>query len=244
VSVPDKSDLHPTQPLLSIIVPVLEPDAELDRCMLCIEAAFLGEEFPDVVIVAPRQYVAMAADRFPRAHVHAESRRGIYAAMNDGVRHSRGSYLYFLGKDDIVLPALQRAVAVLAQAQPFALSCDVYWGSRGLYSGTPSRLKLIGRNLCHQGVIYSRSAFDKHGPYLRRMRVQADHFLNIKILWDRTAGSNVQYFRHPIAWYSGDGFSLTNRDPVFWRLYPTVLRRYVGPWAACLLTVYRKLRGR
>ncbi len=163
--------------------------------------------------------------------------------MNDGARLSSGKYLYFLGKDDVVLPALSRATASLNREHPFALFGDVYWGSQGTFRGDPSRIRVLTRNVCHQGIIYSRQAFIRHGPYLRRMRVQADHLLNIKILWDRHDGSRVRHFDEPLAWYSGDGFSMVHRDPVFWRLYPTVMRRFVGGWAACTLALYRKLRG-
>lgn len=211
--------------------------------MHCIRGAFVGAELPEVIVVTPPRFVAQTASLFPWARVCAETRRGIYAAMNDGARASRGEYLYFLGKDDIVLPTLRSAVALLERERPFALFCDVYWGSRGVYRGVPSRVRLLARNLCHQGIVYSRQAFDRHGPYLRRMRIQADHLLNIKVLWDRDSGSRVRYLDAPLAWYSGDGFSTIHRDPVFWRLYPTVMRRFVGCWAAGLLLVYRKLRG-
>ena len=73
--------------------------------------------------------------------------------------------------------------------------------------------------------------------------VQADHFLNIKVLWDRTATAQIRYLDQPLAWYSGDGFSMTNRDAIFWRLYPNIMLRYVGSWAMCLLIGYRILRG-
>jgi hypothetical protein len=165
--------------------------------------------------------------------------------MNDGARVSHGRYLYFLGKDDIVLPAFGSAVRELRDKAPFALFCDVYWGSKGVYSNNPSRLCILARNVCHQGAIYSRAAFDRHGPYLRRMRVQADHLLNIKVLWDRQEGLNgVRYLAQPIAWYSGSGFSDTNRDATFWRTYPTILRRYVGTWASVMVRSYRCIRGR
>ncbi len=192
----------------------------------------------------PERFVLHAQNLFPWARVRAETRKGIYGAMNDGVIYSRADYLYFLGKDDIVLPTLRSAVALLAHERPSVLCCDVYWGALGVYRGTPSRLRLLAKNLCHQGVIYSREAFHRHGPYLRRMRVQADHLFNIKILWDRSMSARVLYLDKPIAWYSGDGFSLMHRDPVFWRLYPNILRRFVGCWAACLLALYRILRGR
>ena len=231
------------RPLLSIVIPVLEPDAELARCVHCILGATQNLLAPEVVIVTPPRFVAAIAALYPIARVCAETRRGIYSAMNDGAAASRGKYLYFIGKDDMMLSTLREALTVLDREHPFALFCDVYWGVRGTYSGKPSRLRLLGRNLCHQGIIYSREAFDRHGPYLRSMRVQADHLLNIKILWDRTTAGRICYLEQPLAWYSGDGFSTVNRDATFWRLYPTIMRRYVGHRAMRLLIGYRILRG-
>lgn len=222
---------------------MLNPDAELNRCVHCILGAFQGLEVPEIIIVTPATFVLEIADKFPFARVIPESRKGIYSAMNDGARLSNGKNIYFLGKDDIVLPAMTNAFEILQAVRPFALFCDVYWGSIGIYRGSPSPVRLLTRNVCHQGIIYSREAFVKHGPYLRPMRIQADHFLNIKVVWDRQSVQAVHYFREPVAWYSGAGFSTTNRDPVFWKLYPQVMRRYVGGWAACFLLMYRKLRG-
>ena len=241
---PDGPVTHAAQPLLSIIVPVLEPDAELDRCLMAIRAAFHGDRLPEIVVVTPGGFTTNLSARLPWIRVTADSRKGIYAAMNDGARASRGRYLYFLGKDDIVLPAFGAALDVLRSDPPFALSCDIYWGDVGVYSGRPSRFGILARNICHQGVIYSREAFERHGPYLRRMRVQADHLLNIKVIWDRSIEVPMRYLDKPIVWYSGVGFSATNRDPVFWRAYPTILRRYVGRWASALLSLYRCARGR
>lgn len=234
----------PDPPLLSIILPLLEPDDEFVRCIHCIRSAFAVDSQPEVVVVTRAAFVDALRNSYPWLHVVAETRRGIYSAMNDGARASMGRYLYFLGKDDIVLPTFQQAVELLASAGPYALCCDVYWGRRGIYAGSPSRLKLLARNLCHQGVIYSRAAFEQHGPYLRRMRVQADHLLNIKVLWDRQHASEVRYMAQPLAWYSGSGFSNLQRDALFWRLYPRVMQRYVGHWAAAMLLMYRRARGR
>jgi glycosyltransferase involved in cell wall biosynthesis len=229
--------------LLSIVIPVLEPDAELARCVHCIFGATQNLLAPEVVIVTQPKFVATIAVLYPQVRVCAETGRGIYAAMNDGATVSSGKYLYFIGKDDMILSTLREALMVLEREHPFALFCDVYWGAYGTYSGKPLRLRLLMRNLCHQGIIYSREAFDKHGPYLRPMRVQADHLLNIKILWDRAPPARISYMNKPLAWYSGDGFSMANRDAIFWRLYPSILCRYVGRWAMYLLIGYRILRG-
>lgn len=241
---PDNEVQLNTLPFLCIVVPVLEPDAEFTRCIHCIEAAFIGSRTPEVIIVTPMRFVEKIQNLFPWTRVRAETRKGIYGAMNDGASATRADYIYFLGKDDIVLPTFRSAVDLLERERPYILCCDVYWGMTGKYRGAPSRVRLLARNLCHQGIIYSREAFLQHGPYNRKLRVQADHLLNIKILWDRKNNSRVLYLEKPLAWYSGDGFSLNNRDFVFWRLYPTILHRFVGYWTGYLLTMYRRLRGR
>ena len=232
-----------SSPLLSIVIPVLEPDDELFRCVYSIFGATQNLTAIEVVIVTQTKFVATIVELYPSARVYAEKRRGIYSAMNDGAAVSRGQYLYFIGKDDIMLPSLRNALLILLDERPFTLFCDVYWGVRGVYSGRPSRFRLLAKNLCHQGIIYSRDAFSKHGPYIRSMSVQADHLLNIKILWDRAPAGPISYLRQPLSWYSGDGFSALNRDNQFWRLYPQILKRYVGNWAWCLLIGYRLLRG-
>lgn len=229
--------------LLSVIIPVLEPDAEFARCVHCLRGSTQDQQLLEIIIVTKPQHILSITVQYPYALAVAETRSGIYSAMNDGAAASSGDYLYFIGKDDMVLSSMHEALKFLSLNDPFVLFCDVYWGINGVYSGKPSRLKLLGRNLCHQGIIYSREAFDRHGPYLRSMRVQADHLLNIKILWESTATSRIGYLKQPLAWYSSDGFSMTNRDAVFWRLYPYIMRRYVGRWAMFLLIGYRILRG-
>lgn len=231
--------------LLTIVIPLLAPDDEFSRCMVSIACAFAGDEFPEVIVVTPSQHVETVQRAYPWARVLPEVTTGIYGAMNVGVRASAGEYLYFLGKDDILLPTLRIALHEIRNSRPFALFGDVYWGGRGVVSGGLSRFRLLTRNACHQGILYSREAMDLHGPYFRKMKLQADHLLNLKVMWDRKNASRICRLSVPLAWYSEEGLSSRVReDRIFRRLYPVVLRKYVGVWASCLLLVYRRVRGR
>jgi len=192
--------------------------------------------------VVPERCARDARSSFPDEVVIRERFSSIYGAMNDGVARSKGQYVYFLGKDDIVLPGLVSALTILSNQSPSVVFGDVYWGDRGIHSGKPSKLKIIGKNLCHQGIIYSRETILKYGPYIRRMKVQADQLVNTRILWDREGDNNFVYLDKPLAWYSGAGYSSSVRDPLFWRLHPLILEKYVGAWAACLLKLYRRLK--
>jgi len=231
--------------LLTIVIPLLVPDDEFSRCMVSIACAFAGDEFPEVIVVTPSQHVETVQRAYPWARVLPEVTTGIYGAMNVGVRASAGEYLYFLGKDDILLPTIRIALHEIRNGRPFALFGDVYWGCRGVVSGGLSRFRLLTRNACHQGILYSREAMDLHGPYFRKMKLQADHLLNLKVMWDRKNASRICRLSVPLAWYSEEGLSSRVReDRIFRRLYPVVLRKYVGVWASCLLLVYRRVRGR
>ena len=231
--------------MLSVIIPALDADLELRRCIDSVRIACGSGERCEIVVVMPGTRIESARALFDDVRFVGERHPSIYGAMNDGVAASRGRYLYFLGKDDIVLPAFSDALAALETHSPGALFFDVYWGSTGVFRGRPSRWRVLVRNVCHQGIVYSREVVERHGPYLRRMRVQADHLLNIRVLWDREAASPIRYIGSALAWYSGAGFSVkTGGDPLFRRLYPVTLRRYVGAWAAIVLVAWRRLRGR
>jgi glycosyltransferase involved in cell wall biosynthesis len=240
------SDEAARKPLLSTIVPAVKADTELRRCIDSIRLACGSDENRcEVILVMPPDSLEEAKRLVPGVSLFvAESRRGIYSAMNDGIRASSGRYLFFLGKDDIVLPPFGAMLDGLERKGGSAAFCDVYWGKEGLYSGSPSKWKVLYRNFCHQGIIYSRAVIERHGPYLRRMRVQADHLLNIRLLWDARFAPDIHYFSGGLVWYAAEGYSSVARDPLFWRLYPTIVKRYVGHFASWLLSLSRKLRGK
>lgn len=232
----------PPPPLLSVILPALEPDLELRRCIDSIRIVLPEAAGCEIVVVVPPRQLASTARAFPHERVVAETRVGVYSAMNDGVAASRGRYLYFLGKDDIVLPAMRDLLAVLEAEAPSVVFADVYWGDAGRHGSRSTRWAILFRNVCHQGIVYERAAVLRHGPYVRRFRVRADQLLNIRVLWDDTLHRRARHLRLPVAWYAGTGLSCTQPDRVFYRVQPAIIRRHLGPIVAWCWWAYRKLR--
>jgi glycosyltransferase involved in cell wall biosynthesis len=229
-------------PVLSVVVPALEVDLELRRCLDSVRLALPDSHECEIVLVLPARLVNTAAAAFPAVRVVAESRPSVYAAMNDGVAVSRGRYLYFLGKDDILLPSAREVVRLLIAQAPAVVFANVYWGNRGVCSTRSSRWGILLRNVCHQGIVYSREAIVLHGPYVRRFRVRADQLLNIRVLWDASLRGRTRYVPLPLAWYAATGLSLTTPDKNFYRVQATIIRRYLGPVAAGLWRAYKWLR--
>ena len=228
-------------PLISIILPTNAADLELRRCIDSIRILMPSHNICEIVIVTTKSCHDVITETYIAEKVILEAGKGIYAAMNEGVRKSTGDYLYFIGKDDILLPAVLEAIDIIKSNQPKILCFDVYYGSTGNYSGRPILLKLLVKNLCHQGLIYSREIFKKHGPYTKSMKVQADHYLNIKIL-SALQKKDIYYSNKPIAIYSNTGFSNVNRDKLFRSLFPLILKKYVGKWAFWLILIARFIK--
>lgn len=226
--------------LISIIVPAIARSVELDRCINSILCAITEKSLAEVIIVFPKSQTVQMDDLGGIVRLIPESSIGIYSAMNDGIRVSRGKYLYFMGIDDIVLDGFSSIVDYLIQTEVRALFFDVYWGSSGIMKNRPNRFAVLLRNRCHQGIVYSRAVFLQYGPYFARFKVQADHFLNLMLLW----GEKREIFYLPIvgAYYSGAGFSSRNKDLLFWKLYPLILKRNVGCLACFSVLAFRKLR--
>ena len=230
------------RPLLSVIIPALAVDPQLRRCLAPVRLALPDPRQCEIVLVLPARHLHAAAQAFPEVRVLAESRPSIYGAMNDGVTASTGRFLYFLGKDDIVLPSIREAVQLLIAEAPAVVFADVYWGSDGVRSTRSSRWGILLRNVCHQGIVYSREAVIQHGPYVRRFRVRADHLLNIHVLWDASLRVRSRQLRIPLAWYAATGLSFNLPDRNFYRVQATIIRRYAGPLAACAWRAYKWLR--
>jgi glycosyltransferase involved in cell wall biosynthesis len=228
--------------VLSVVVPALDVDIELRRCLDSVRLALPDPGQCEIVLVLPPQHLAAARLAFPAVRVLAESRPSVYAAMNDGVKASSGSYLYFLGKDDILLPSAREVMQLLISEAPALVFAQVYWGLDGVRSAHSSRWAILWRNVCHQGIVYSREALLRHGPYVRRFHVRADHLLNIRVLWDAALRHRARYVKLPLAWYSATGVSFTTPDRNFYRVQPAIIRRYLGPVAAAAWRAYKWLR--
>lgn len=127
---------------------------------------------------------------WPLRHV-VTAPRGIYAALNEGVRQAKGDVLWFLnGGDRLLSPeALIEAYEELQASPTLDVLVNGVWPARhgvrlpssvvpgGFHrSATTLQDALIGRcGLTHQGMLYRRRAFDAAGPYSEAYRIVGDY---------------------------------------------------------------------
>jgi glycosyltransferase involved in cell wall biosynthesis len=160
-----------------------------------------------------------------RIRIYSEPDKGIYDAMNKGIKKARGEWLYFLGSDDWLLDGK-------VFENVFSLDIDnfdvVYGDVESAILGTESQgewsLSSIDSNRCHQCIFYKRRVFKKLGLYNLEYSVWADHDLNMK--WFFSDSIKKKYVPVIIAHYSEGGFSADKRDSQFIKYMPYLkLRR-------------------
>jgi glycosyltransferase involved in cell wall biosynthesis len=169
-----------------------------------------------------------------------EEGAGIYNAMNLGLTLSTGTYVYFIGQDDILLPASADALIEGQKHNADLILADVFWGRHAVFRNYSQRWHLVWRNWCHQGLFYNRLRFQEIvGEFPVRFTAQADHYANI--VFTRGPGLTTYSFPGCIAWYSSAGFSSQHPDSAFRRQFPSLIYANFGLISFIVVTMRRAL---
>ena len=211
-------------PKLSVIVAVRRPKPE--KLALCVSsfAALRNAEFIEIIIVSCGENICfdpLTVQRFQNFVVLSEQPLGIYAAYNSGCRHAKADHVLFFGFDDIALPGMDRLIekincsdsSILMYAAPCLME------NHGVHAPSYSKLSIIFRNWCHQGIIYLRSYLVAN-PYNLDYPILADHHTNIKIL--STSGLRHCTITETVAFFSSAGSSSTTTDTKFRKELSTI----------------------
>jgi glycosyltransferase involved in cell wall biosynthesis len=214
-------------PDISIIVPVLCHDDDLNRCVASIRAALKNKVIYEVIVVAKNAALLDGIAGYDDFHIFSEETPGIYGAMNTGISKATGRFLFFIGQDDILLPSTVEAIIQGKKNEADLILANVFWGNDRIFRNYPYKMYLAWSNWCHQGVIYSRERFIKEvGEYQVQFKAQADHYANI--VFSSVPSLKIVKYHGCIAWYSADGFSSRSPDFVFRPLFPNMVRKHIG----------------
>lgn len=142
-----------------------------------------------------------------RIRIYSEPDKGIYDAMNKGIKKAQGEWLYFLGSDDWLLnDNVLNEVFVQGGINGY----DVVYGEvdaphlASNHSGEWT-LQTIDRNRCHQAIFYRRKVVRRFGGYNTKYKIWADYDLNLK--WFFNKNVKKKHIHTVIAHYSEGGYS-------------------------------------
>ena len=156
----------------------------------------------------------------------SEPDRGIYDAMNKGIKSALGDWIIFLGHDDVMLDCLQDFASELQDKNTIYYG-DVYRTKKHqIYDGQFDFSKLVIKNICHQSIFYPRNIFSDK-LFDLRFKYLADYYFNLQAYLN----SQFQFVYIPklVTVYSDEGSSSTEQDREFIKIRKQIILQN-KPW--------------
>lgn len=201
---------------LSVILAVKNPDKKAMELCISSFCALKYSKNIELIVVSSDKSMDLKTDvsSLNSFKVYKSPPEGVYSAYNFGINKATGDFLLFYGYDDIALPDMDKAMSKIIESKS---SYDVIACSsimQGIGISKPSRYKpmILFKNLCHQGIFYKKSIFEKY-KYDTKYPIQADHKLNIQLFADRTI--NIYFSELIVSYFSAGGVSSSIPDMVF-----------------------------
>ncbi|MFV0469660.1 MAG: glycosyltransferase family 2 protein [Dysgonomonas sp.] len=144
----------------------------------------------------------------------SEPDKGLYEAMNKGIRVAKGEYYYFLNSGDIFASTTVLEKAFREDVSESFLCGNFFFDYSGkhtkfdIYKNRDwsfSLYEIFADGLCHQAFFIKRDMFDKYGYYDENLRIASDFklfFIAIGIHQEL-----VRYVDVDIVIYDTEGFS-------------------------------------
>jgi glycosyltransferase involved in cell wall biosynthesis len=227
------------QELISVIIPCYNQAQFLDEA---IESA-LAQSYRRVEVIVvddgSTDDTATVAARYPDVRYIHQANRGLAAARNTGIRHSRGGYLAFLDADDLLLPtALARGWDWLRAHPDHAFVSGHYrfrcaGGVRLAPRLHPAESDPYGAMLrrnhitMHGSVLYRRAAIIDVDGFDSSLRACEDYDLYLRLArlfpFGRHNGVVAEYRQHGANMTRDAALMLKSAEAVLWKQRAYVL---------------------
>ena len=163
--------------------------------------------------------------------VGAQKGKGIYNAMNEGIRHASGDYLQFLNAGDRYYS--RETLACIAEAINDDNEPDIVYGDYIRVNGTKEEMvrsfgpitleRLKDGMICHQVLFSKREMFEQNGGFDESLSIVADYDWLVRNVVRKKL--RTAYIGQPIVMWDGGGISSTKDYRIQQFL---AMRRYYG----------------
>ncbi|GAB3938298.1 glycosyltransferase [Mucilaginibacter myungsuensis] len=179
----------------------------------------------------------LLANKEKIASLTIEKDKGVYDAMNKGLDRITGDRVYFIGADDVMLPAFSDMVHELTD--PTAIYYANVFADGAKRSGNiGTRYRMAKFGVYHQAMIYPASVFKKY-RYNLKYRISADFALTLVLSGDKNY--HFVYKEYTICDFDHTGLSGVTIDKPFQRDKAWLILRNFGPkiWVRYLVYKYK-----
>ncbi|WP_455075984.1 glycosyltransferase family 2 protein [Porphyromonas catoniae] len=233
-------------PRISIITICYNASHTISRTLRSIQAQTYNDLVYLVIDGASRDNTLdLVRTLAPRALVHSERDQGIYDAMNKGLSHATGDYIWFINAGD-ALPSPTTVEEIVGEACLNGARPDIIYGDTRLIDSEGRDLGLRrlrpplsltwesfrdGMLVCHQAFIVRRAIAPK---YNLRYRFSSDVDWCIRCL---KVAKECTFIPRPIALYLNEGTTTANHRASLIERFEVMSEHY-GLFA----TLWRHLR--
>lgn len=209
-------------PQFSIITVVYNDAANLEKTIKSvINQTYHNFEY--IVIDGGSKDNTMSVIRKYEQHINtwkSEPDKGIYDAMNKGIKCAKGKFINFLNAGDIYYSP--DVLKLVADETIKHHSSEIIYGQAVRLSSESSQLKFIKggqittSNLftsipfCHQAIFYKTSMFGEIGPYDYSYKVTADYQWLIRYYNSRLHLDSIRFIPYNLVEYIEGGYSFKN----------------------------------
>ena len=201
---------------ISIITPVLNAEATIKQAMLSVANQKYKEIEHLIIDGCSKDNTISIIRDYQKLYGHIiliqEKDKGIYDAMNKGIKLCKGDWLFFLGADDElydenVLSDLD-SLGAFNQDRVFYgnvyIQGDNQWAKdKTIYDGPFDLNKLVQKNICQQAIFYPKHIVKKNGYFNIKYEVTADWDYNLRCF----AKQDFLYVDKTIAVFTSGGKS-------------------------------------
>lgn len=140
----------------------------------------------------------------------SEPDKGIYDAMNKGIKRAKGDYLLFLNSGDYLLQQVLGAVSLKLNTYDVISGNIVIEDEKGVQHRCQSQDRITWRffsamSLYHQATFISKKAFDTYGLYDDTFRLGGDYEFFIRLFFKHNA--SYHHISDFISYFKADGIS-------------------------------------
>lgn len=152
----------------------------------------------------------------------SEPDKGIYNAMNKGIKVSHGDFLWFLNSGDYLYDA-----NVLMQLLPLLKEKDIYvgnmycvdcvgkkWMSKKDFTPEGIIKKLTFSSFCHPSTIFNRNVFEVYGYYREDKKIASDWFFYYQSLV--MGNATLKEIPFVLTVFDNNGISSIKTGPDYW----------------------------
>lgn len=174
------------------------------------------------------------------SHIISEPDKGIYDAMNKGMKVADGDFVLFLGADDHLISntILSEITKYLNTNHDSIWYGNVYRPFRNdLYCGEFNKFKLAVKNIPHQGIFYPKNIY-KNKNYEMKYRLFADYHYNISLF----SKYSFKYINKTISYFNDTASSATQKDINFEKERKKIISSNLGYLPYYYSFIYHYLR--